>query len=83
MSRTKRKRYGGAFKPKVGLEALIGLKTVGKIAWEYQGHPVQVTQWKRMNCGAYAGVFRVAAGGQRRSRTDGGPTPREDWGIER
>ena len=46
MSKTKRKRYTGAFKAKVGLEALIGVKTVGQIAREYQVHPVQVTQWK-------------------------------------
>ena len=46
MSKTKRKRYTGAFKAKVGLEALMGLKTVGQIAREYQVHPVQVTQWK-------------------------------------
>ena len=46
MSKTKRKRYTGAFKAKVGLEALMGIKTVGQIAREYQIHPVQVTQWK-------------------------------------
>ena len=46
MSKTKRKRYSGAFKAKVGLEALMGMKTVGQIAREYQVHPVQVTQWK-------------------------------------
>jgi transposase-like protein len=46
MSKTKRKRYSGAFKAKVGLEAVMGVKTVGQIAREYQVHPVQVTQWK-------------------------------------
>jgi transposase-like protein len=46
MSATKRKRYTGAFKAKVGLEALRGIKTVGQIAREYEIHPVQVTQWK-------------------------------------
>lgn len=46
MSKTKRKRYTGAFKAKVGLEAMMGLKTVGQIARDYQVHPVQVTQWK-------------------------------------
>jgi transposase-like protein len=46
MSKTKRKRYSGAFKAKVGLEALLGIKTVGQIAREYEVHPVQVTQWK-------------------------------------
>jgi transposase len=48
MNKTKRKRYTGAFKAKVGLEALMGVKTVGQIAREYQVHPVQVTQWKGM-----------------------------------
>ena len=46
MSKIKRKRYTGAFKAKVGLEALMGVKTVGQIARDYQVHPVQVTQWK-------------------------------------
>ena len=46
MSKTKRKRYSGAFKEKVGLEALMGVRTVGQIAREYEVHPVQVTQWK-------------------------------------
>ena len=46
MSKTKRKRYTGAFRAKVGLEALMGVKTVGQIARDYQVHPVQVTQWK-------------------------------------
>src|SRR5258706_12476378 len=46
MNKPKRKRYTGAFKAKVGLEALMGVKTVGKNAREYQVHPVQVTQWK-------------------------------------
>jgi len=46
MSVTKRKRYSGAFKAKVGLKVLMGVKTVGQIARDYQVHPVQVTQWK-------------------------------------
>ena len=46
MSKGKRKRYSGAFKAKVGLEALMGIKTVGQIARENLVHPVQVTQWK-------------------------------------
>jgi len=32
----------------VGLEALGGNKTVAEIAREYQVHPVQVSQWKRV-----------------------------------
>ena len=44
--KAKRKRYSGTFKAKVGLEALMGVKTVGQIAREYQVHPTLVTQRK-------------------------------------
>src|ERR1044072_7861734 len=44
--KAKRKHYSGAFKAKVGMEALMGIKTVGQIAREYQVHPTVVTQWK-------------------------------------
>jgi len=46
MKKAKRRRHTGAFKAKVGLEAMLGVKTVGQIAREYEVHPVQVTQWK-------------------------------------
>jgi transposase len=45
--KAERQRHSGAFKAKVGLEALTGLKTVGEIARQYQVHPTQVSQWKR------------------------------------
>lgn len=44
--KAKRKRYAGAFKAKIGLEAILGVKPVGQIAREYQVHPTLVTQWK-------------------------------------
>lgn len=44
MSKTKRRRHTGGFKAKVGLGAILGVKTVGQIAGEHQVHPVQVTQ---------------------------------------
>jgi transposase len=43
----KRKRYSGALKAKVGLVALMGVKTTSQIAREHQVHPLLVTQWKR------------------------------------
>jgi transposase-like protein len=46
--KAKRKKYAGAFKAKIGLEATIGIKTVGQIAREYQVHPTLVTQWRRV-----------------------------------
>ena len=42
----KRKQYSGAFKAKIGLEALMGIKTTAQIAREYQVHPLLVGQWK-------------------------------------
>jgi transposase-like protein len=42
----KRRQYSGAFKAKVGLEALIGIKTTAQIARENDVHPLLVGQWK-------------------------------------
>ena len=42
----KRKQYSGAFKAKVGLEAIMGLKTTAQIAREHEVHPLLVGQWK-------------------------------------
>ena len=42
----KRKQYSGAFKAKVGLEALTGVKTTAQIARENDVHPLLVGQWK-------------------------------------
>jgi transposase-like protein len=42
----KRKTYSGAFKAKVGLEAVMGVKTVAQLARDYEVHPMLVSQWK-------------------------------------
>ena len=42
----KRKQYSGAFKARVGLEAMMGVKTVAQLGREYQIHPMLVSQWK-------------------------------------
>lgn len=47
-AKAKRKRHSEAFKSRVGLEAILGVKTVAQIAQEYSIHPVQVSQWKAM-----------------------------------
>jgi transposase-like protein len=44
----KRRQYSGALKAKVGLEAIIGIKSTAQIAREYQVHPLLVTQWKKV-----------------------------------
>ncbi len=57
--KAKRKKYNGAFKAKVGLEALLGVKTVGQIAREYQVHPALVTQWRRVICDRVPELFET------------------------
>ncbi len=47
MSEAKRRTYTAAFKAKVGLEAIRGVKTVNQIGQEHGVHPVQVGQWQR------------------------------------
>jgi putative transposase len=47
MSEAKRRTYTAAFKAKVGLEAIRGVKTVNEIGQEHGVHPAQVGQWKR------------------------------------
>ena len=64
MSKTKRRKHSGALKAKVGLEALVGVKTVGQIAREYQVHPVQVTQWKGVIRDRLPELFEPAQPGQ-------------------
>ena len=44
----KRKKHTAALKAKVGLEAILGVRTVAQIAREYEVHPTLVTQWKRV-----------------------------------
>ena len=42
-----RKQYEAAFKSRVALEAIKGIRTVNEIATHYGVHPTQVTQWKK------------------------------------
>ena len=42
-----RKQYQAAFKSKVALEAIKGVRTVNEIATHYGVHPTQVVQWKK------------------------------------
>jgi len=62
--KAKRQRHQSAFKAKVGLEALAGVKTVAEIAREYQVHPTQVSQWKRAIVERLPEVFEHGATAQ-------------------
>ena len=62
--KAKRKHYSGAFKAKVGLEAILGIKPVGQIAREYQVHPTLVNQWKGVIRDRLPELFEPGSPGQ-------------------
>ena len=41
------KKHSREFKAKVAIEAIKGEKTIQEIAQKYEGHPNQVTLWKK------------------------------------
>ena len=55
--KAKRRRHEAAFKARVALEAMKGIKTVQQIAKEFEIHPVQVSEWKKAMTQGAAGVF--------------------------
>lgn len=61
--KAKRRRHDPTFKARVALEALKGLKTIQQIAKEYEVHPVQVSEWKKVVQERLANVFERGAGG--------------------
>lgn len=51
---TRKRKFSGAFKFKVALEAAKNEKTRSQLASEFEVHPTQVSQWKNelLNSGA-------------------------------
>jgi len=65
--KAKRRRHDSAFKARVALEAMKEEKTIHQIAKEYDVHPTQVTEWKKMLAENIVGVFE---GGKRAGKED-------------
>ncbi len=57
----KRRRHDPEFKARVALEAIKGTKTIQEIAKEYDIHPVQVSDWKKIMLGGAAELFERGA----------------------
>jgi putative transposase len=54
---TQRKQYSAAFKARVALEALKGLKTINELASAYGVHPTQIAHWKYRLSKAMPDIF--------------------------
>ena len=53
----KRQNHSAAFKAKVALEAIKGLKTSAELASRYEVHPTQISQWKKRVLEEMPGLF--------------------------
>jgi transposase-like protein len=62
--KAKRRRHDATFKSRVALEALKGQKTVQQIAADYEIHPVQVSDWKRILLEKLPEAFEGKRGGR-------------------
>ena len=45
---TTRKRYSAKFKARVAVEAIRGEKTLAQLGAQFQVHPVQIAQWRKV-----------------------------------
>lgn len=55
--KAKRRRHEPQFKARVALEAIKGVRTIQEIAKEFDIHPVQVSEWKKIMMEGASGVF--------------------------
>ena len=64
----KRKRYSAEFKFRTALEAVKGLKTVSQLAGEYEIHPDQIGEWKKLLLKEGEKIFARGASGEKRKQ---------------
>jgi len=60
--KAKRRRHDPEFKARVALEALKGIKTIQQIAKDFDLHPVQVSDWKKVMADGAPGIFGPRSG---------------------
>lgn len=60
--KAKRRRHDPEFKARVALEALKGIKPIQQIAKDFEVHPVQVSDWKKIMAAGAASAFSPSSG---------------------
>jgi len=66
----KRRRFSDAFKARVALDAVKGVKTLAELAAQYQVHPNQVSEWKRRLLKNAPGLFSGKQAGSAKSEEE-------------
>ena len=57
--KAKRRRHEPEFKARVAIEAIKNVRTIQEIAKEYEIHPVQVSEWKKLMLESAPDAFGV------------------------
>jgi transposase len=60
--KAKRRRHNPEFKARVALEAIKGVKTVQELSKEFELHPVQISEWKKILTDNAIAAFEPRAG---------------------
>ena len=66
----KRRAFSDAFKARVALDAVKGVKTLAELAAQYQVHPNQVSEWKRRLLENAPGLFSGGQGAAAKSEEE-------------
>ena len=65
-----RRKFTGAFKAKVAMEAVKGEKTVSQLSSDFQVHPNQISQWKRLLVEGSPEIFTDKRGKDRKQNQE-------------